>query len=560
MRVIALLFLVFLLHHGFRGNSQNLPLRFSDSNKQVKCKKYFTNPKDSIDISKTIRYCLLKLYSDGYIEARVDTLVDLDKNPVALGFAGNRYKWKTVGSDSLTRIILRDAGISFRFNNKPVSPKNITRFNNSVLKYLENNGYPFAQIRFDDVVIQDGTVSANLAIAKGRKVFIDTLYLKGELALNNRVLQSVSGLKKGALYSEQKFRLLDKRIRQLPFAGLIKSSEVEFIPGKARIYLYLSKRNASHFSGIAGFYNDETTGKIKFNGNINLKLANQLHRAEVIEFEWLSPASGTQKLNIATTWPSIFGWQAGMSGSFILFRQDSTYLNINPRISLDIRTFSGDIFNIFADYRNSKISAINPNPDLNKFSILLYGLGYQVNSLDNQFLPSSGGLVKLTSSAGSKTKTRSKRAAMMEGCSDLVYYKPIINQRLVISLQSRTKILYQTQNEEFSVNELYRIGGLGTLRGFNQESVFTSFYSVLSTEVHLRFSSASGVYLFTEKGFVKAYKTSEITNAWPLSFGFGLNLTTVSGLFQLVYATGKGFGQSFGLKDAKVHVGYIALF
>jgi len=145
----------------------------------------------------------------------------------------------------------------------------------------------------------------------------------------------------------------------------------------------------------------------------------------------------------------------------------------------------------------------------------------------------------------------------------LAEFIPLYENMLILSVNSKSKIktVYKSEgNTNLYENELYRIGGMSTVRGFNQESILSKAYSIATTEIHLRVSEGSGFYLFADKGFVKTYEPNQYKDSWPLGFGIGLNLVTKAGLFNLNYAVGEGFGQTISLRDAKVHFGIATIF
>ena len=52
-------------------------------------------------------------------------------------------------------------------------------------------------------------------------------------------------------------------------------------------------------------------------------------------------------------------------------------------------------------------------------------------------------------------------------------------------------------------NELFRIGGTKLLRGFNEEVIFASFYSVFSLEYRLLFNQNSNLFVFSDLGYTE---------------------------------------------------------
>jgi len=561
---LIVVFFILILHHP--TFSQRLTVTFTDigKSKNFKLSKYNCN--DSLSIQKSLNESLLLLYRKGFIAASFDSISYDSLNINASGVLGERYRWAKVRPDSSTSILLNDVGIKMpTLSNKSVNPRQLTRYFRLTLQQLENNGYPFARDKFNNVLIYEKTIEAQLIIDKGKRVLIDTIYLKGDAKLTNKKLAAIINLKKGEPYSESKIRKIDKRLKQQQFLSQIKPTEVEFLSHKARVYCYLNNKMASRFWGLAGFYSDKTDKKIRLNGELNLSLINSFKSGEKINFEWSAPGKGTQKLNLSTDLPYTFGWQVGVIGAFSLYRQDSTNITINPKFSFTIYTSNGGRFLLNVDYKSTSYT-LNSDVSQTQYAdvtAFLYGLGYEFCNFDNITLPTKGLLVKTNLNTGSRTIKQSPSSNLLEGDLFTEVYFPIHENRLIFAVRTNSKVrtIYNTKGRyTLFNNEMYKIGGMGTIRGFNQETILSSAYSVATLEFHLRMSEGLGIYIFSDKAYAKTYESGESKNNWPLGVGIGLNMVTKAGLFNLSYALGKGFGQNLGIKDAKVHFGIVAVF
>jgi outer membrane protein assembly factor BamA len=548
--------------------TQSLTITFTDVGKTKNYKISALKCDDSLFIKKVFSNCLIPLYSKGFIASSIDSFSCSSNSISAFGIMGAQYRWVNFSPDSATSMLLNDAGIKVpKHSKKPINPNLLIKYFNSTLHQLEDNGYPFALVKLDKVDIKPNCISALIHIDKGYRIFIDTIYLKGDARIAPYRLAALIDLKKGELYSESKIKRIDQRIRQHQYINSIKPSEIEFLNHKARVYCYLSNKPASRFSGLAGFYSDKTNGKIKFNGDLNLSLVNTLKYSEKINFAWSAPGKGTQHLNIATDWPYIFGKQVGVVGSFSLFRCDSTFITINPKISFSFFASNGGRFLLNLDFKKTSYT-LNSEIQNNQYGnsqAFLYGLGYEYNNYDNLYLPTRGILLKTNVNTGSRNlnQKQSSKSNLIEEDLFVEGFIPITENRFILALRSNSKhkIIYNSKgNTSLFENELYRVGGMGTIRGFNQETILSSAYSIATLELHMRMSEGSGLYLFTDKGFVKSHELGHSIDRWPLGVGLGLNLVTKAGLFNLSYALGQGFGQSLGFRDAKVHFGIATFF
>ena len=109
-------------------------------------------------------------------------------------------------------------------------------------------------------------------------------------------------------------------------------------------------------------------------------------------------------------------------------------------------------------------------------------------------------------------------------------------------------------------NELLRIGGLKILRGFDEESINTSSYSIFTLEYRFLLDRNSYFALFSDGGY---YESKDVENSFsdtPLGIGAGINFETKAGIFSFNYAVGRQFDNPIEFRAAKIHFGFVNLF
>ena len=116
------------------------------------------------------------------------------------------------------------------------------------------------------------------------------------------------------------------------------------------------------------------------------------------------------------------------------------------------------------------------------------------------------------------------------------------------------------ENKNLFENELYRIGGLKTLRGFDEESIAASVYAIFSLEFRYLFDLNSYLHFFVDGAYYEQPTSLAYISDWPYGFGAGVNFETRAGIFSLTYALGQREGQPLQFKSAKIHFGLTAIF
>jgi len=98
------------------------------------------------------------------------------------------------------------------------------------------------------------------------------------------------------------------------------------------------------------------------------------------------------------------------------------------------------------------------------------------------------------------------------------------------------------------------------LRGFDEESIFSSAYGVGTAEYRYLLGQNSFLAAFVDYGIStnSSLETHEINNF--LGAGVGMSFETKAGIFNISYAAGKRDEQKFNLRQSKIHLGYVNYF
>ena len=130
-----------------------------------------------------------------------------------------------------------------------------------------------------------------------------------------------------------------------------------------------------------------------------------------------------------------------------------------------------------------------------------------------------------------------------------------LNDKNVINIKSQN---FYLQSEEYIINELYRFGGINSIRGFNENSLQATAFSSILTEYRYIISSNIYAHSIIDYGYFQD-KTSNV-NGNLLGLGFGFGLLTKNGLFNLVYANGSTKEQAIKFSNSIVHISLKASF
>lgn len=557
-----LLYISFILFNTI-GFSQKIKL---ESNEQLPKLKYQDEFVSDADLTLNKRNIITQLQNKGYIAAGIDSVKKTTDLITIYIYTGAKFEWgklqtKNIGDDALNYSGFKEK----LFENKKLSPYEISKLSEKILTFYENNGYPFAELKLDSLTNEGATINGLLIGNRNQLIKIDSIIIKSEEELNKNLIQNIIELKEGEVYNERKIRLISNKILE---SGLYtESAKWQMIFGKkeSKLYLFLKSDKSSQFNGIAGVQPDPVTKKISVTGDVNLHLKNVLKRAENINLEWKKFGDISQELTTSFAYPYILNSQFGTDLSLHLYKRDTTFIELEQKIEMQYLFSNTNVFKIFTKKYESNTLSTFLSESFSNVKINYYGVGLKQTRVNYIFNPLKGYGLDITSSIGNKTnnKLESTTGDLLEIKSTQGLIESKVFGYIPIGKKSTIKIQNQTNyiiSDNIYENELYRFGGLKTLRGFDEESLSASFASISTLELRYLFERNSNAYIFIDGGFIESNVVETYKNNMPIGTGVGVNFETGAGIFTISYAVGKLSNTSFLLRSAKIHFGFVAIF
>jgi hypothetical protein len=554
-----------------------LKLINTDSVKIFKYVKYKSTYKSEKELIRSVNTVLNDLRSDGYLLADVVSRTGDSLNKIYQIQIGKKFKWAHLKKGNADLEMLSKTGYSEKlYSNKPFSYYQAAKLIERSISYYENNGYPFASLKLDSISIEDNSLSAVLHLEKNRFIKIDSIIVKGDAKISKLFLYRYLGIRPNIPYNESALRSASKKIKQLPFLAEQRALELRFYEKQNKLYLFLNKKNASQFDGIIGILPDNKTGKTVFTGDVKIKLVNTIFRSgETFDLNWRRLQSQTQDFKGRIIYPYILGSPIGVDYSLKIYKKDTSFIDVNNNAGLQYYFNGLNNLKVFYKQRNANVLStsglanITSLPDYADVSTQSYGLGLSFEKLDYRFNPHKGFAINIAGQTGNKTIKKNSKI------NDMVYnnlqlrstqYQSEGDVNLFIQIKGNNVLRMGAQygtvfgSAPVFKNELFRIGGLRTLRGFDEESIYASTYVIPTLEYRFLFAQNSNILLFAEGAWYENTSTSAYLNDMPYSFGAGINFDTKAGIFSLNYALGSQKGNGIDVRSGKIHFGLTALF
>ncbi|WP_239020936.1 POTRA domain-containing protein [Pontibacter arcticus] len=525
---------------------------------------------------KEVQALVYRLQQDAYLLASADSSFSRNDTLHVKLHIGQPFAWAKLRNGNMSEGVLVESGFREKFyQGTAFKPAEYVKLQQRILAYAERNGYPFASVWLDSITIKDNKIEAALMVEKAFVVTYDSVQVMGGSKTKPKFLMRYLQLYPGQLYNQDQIAASQRMLSALPYIKATRPPQVRFARDKARVYYFLEDRQANQLDGVVGFLPDPTRPdkKLLITGEANLNIRNIKGTGKSIGLQWRRVNRGSVILNGEYLHPNLFGTPFELGARFNLLKQDSSFITVQPRLQLSYYTLKYGKVSVYSEWRNSRVLSAANLQQLKNLSLAdartnTYGLTYLWNNLDDFYYPRKGRLVELQLAAGTKKLLRSAELERsFYDTLDLTTTQLSLSLRLenFMRLGKNSALLTRVRgealfNDQILLNDMYRIGGLTSLRGFDDYFFYASSFAVGTLEYRLFTAEDSYVLLFYDQGYYRSDLEEVNTQDFPLGLGGGISFSTGAGIFQLIYSVGRSEQQPLSLKYSKIHFGITSKF
>ena len=415
-------------------------------------------------------------------------------------------------------------------------------------------GDPFSTLQLTNIKTQDGMLTAQLQIDRNDTRKIDAIIVKGYEKFPKSFIKQYLKLKPKQVFNLKAITLKTEALETLRFATQIKAPEVLFTKDSTLLYIYIDKQKGNTFDGFIGFGTNAETNKLEFDGYLNLNLINTFNYGESFRVLYKSDENDQKTFNVTAKLPFLFESPIGTQFGLQIFKKDSSYISTAQFAKIDYHINPRNTVALGINVVNSATLLEAPLVNTTDFRSHFYDLSYvhSIPRLQDKLFPRqflfeiSGGLGQRTLENSETTQTK----------IELTTFN-------IFTLNARNSVYAHLQgafliSEQFLNNELFRFGGINSIRGFEEQSLMANLYTVLNTEYRYNVSNTLYVHSIIDVAYYENQNNTTRDNLLGLGFGFGM--LTQAGLFKLNYSNGSSRQQSIKLSDSKVHLSLSASF
>ncbi|GAA4961904.1 POTRA domain-containing protein [Algibacter aquimarinus] len=558
MHKTSYLVIIIYILFSFEGECQDLHLKIYGETEAetaiIDSLQYLKKHNDFVSIKSEVDSLQNRLFKIGYIENNIKEIIKINDSSFHSRLSLKR-KFNTIYihynnsvTDKSTLSLISDNVFDNYFE---LEFYTIGDALNQINSIITQKGYPFSKLYLSDIIVNNKQkLTANLVIeTKEKQRTINSIEIKGYEKFPRSYLKHYLKIKPNQTFNLDRVRNRTKLLNDLNFANQIKSPEVLFSKDSTTLYLYLEKAKSNNFDGFLGFGTNEETNNLEFDGYLNLNLTNNLNFGETFKLLYKSDENDQKTFKTDITLPYLFKSPVGIDLQLQIFKKDSSFTTVNQFTKLHYQINSKH--KIFAGIVNSESNNLlnqNTSASIIDYKTSYYSFAYEYLNPQNtsRLFPIKSRLY-LESNFGTRKLTNESQK---QSQFTIDAFK-IFNLNLKNSIYTRvnSSIL---NSDTYLENELFRFGGITSIRGFEENSLFSSLYGLINTEYRYQLSNSIYIHSITDV----AYFENKVSNTKEklFGYGFGFGLLTKAGLFRFNYANGKLENQKFRLSNSKIHI------
>ncbi len=520
---------------------------------------------DSTEVHDYLYRTISNLRKEGYLLSNVDSLYGTYPNLHAVLHIGGRYELTSLQFSDIPEEIHN------KLQNKPKKylketfrKEEVEELLEEIITYSENNGYPFAKVKLDSVRVIGSTLNAQLLYQPGPLITFDSVHLTSN-GIKSKFLTAHLGIVPGKNYDQRIIDQIPDRLERLRYVRL-QDNAITFSNEECQVHLSLISVKSNRLDGFIGIFPNAAEGSnVLITGKIDLQLRNLFKSGKSLDLFWEKQQVATQSLKVDYRHPNLFASQIGLLAGVDLYKQDTSFINRKLRLGLNFLSKKATV-SAFSSWESSRTIGDNVQDMSQIVDFNLNNFGMRWTNVQDQISSETLWGVDLGGTIGKKSIQANETDSLFFLLTpESIQYT--FDATILAQFQLTGPWFFYGKlssgvvaNEQLFLNDLFRLGGLRSLRGFYENQFYASKYVTGTVEARYFFAEKSNLVVFLDYGSLSYSLIMENYNDQPLGFGIGTNIETNAGILSLNYAVGKSNEQPLDLKFSKIHIGYIASF
>jgi outer membrane protein assembly factor BamA len=546
------------------ATSQNLTLKIFGNDtiesQVIDSIGYLKNHKNFTSINSEIDSIQNKLFKLGYIENE-SSKIEKENDSSFLAKIDLKKKYYTIyiyyDKTNLSKSLLNSVSKKVYVDYFELPISKIESSLNFINAEISNKGFPFAKLSLTNIQLDnDGILKADLTLnSQTEKRNINSIIIKGYEKFSKSYLKHYLKIKPNQIFDLKTLKEKTEQLNNLRFAKQIKSPEVLFTKDSTTLYVYVEKTKSNTFDGFLGFGTNEQTNKLDFNGYLNLNLINTLNYGESFSLQYKSTESSQKLFQAEINMPYIVNTPVGLDLQLHIFKQDSSFTTVNQSLKLNYQINSKHkLYTGIKSTESNNLLNTNSYLAVSDYKSNYFTLGYEFTKPHyyNLLFPVNSKLYIESGFGKRKNSDTSEKQTQLYLDAFNIFN---LNEKNSIYLRFNGSSLL---SDNYFENELYRFGGINSIRGFEENSILATSYGIINTEYRLQLSSTIYIHSIIDVASFENKITDTKEKLYAYGFGFGIKSN--AGLLKLNFANGKTNTQKFKFSNSQVHLSLSAVF
>lgn len=439
-----------------------------------------------------------------------------------------------------------------------------------ILDMYETKGYTFASVNVENIeqYSDNGTekLRVKIRIDENEKIKIDNIVIEGNTSTRRDVIVREITLDEGNTITKENLLDIRKRLENLGYFESVDEPKILKYKRSTVLQIRVKEGNTNTFDGILGYVpptQNEESGY--FTGLVNLSIRNLFGTGRKVEARFQKEIKTTQELELRYLEPWLLGYPLNINLGFLQRIEDSLYIKRELGMKAEAMITKKFSVSLLFNYERVIPTVTTTLQSIFDSRLLASGVELKFDSRDYVYNPYSGILYRTSYSVGQKKiyNTASFPGldipgdfTVQKGAVDLdFYYTFFKRQSSLISLHG-----VEIRSPRFETADLYRFGGIQSVRGYRDGQFLASRCAWSNIEVRYSLARRTFVFGFYDFGYYLKPEDdiSKIAKQEGFIFGYGLGirLETALGMFGVSYALGRGDS----ILEGKIHFGLVNNF
>ena len=453
--------------------------------------------------------------------------------------------------------------------NQRFSETDMKRQIGEMLFFLENHGYPLAEISILKLEYEPDFNMLNivLSVDPGPKVFLERFDIQGNELTRTAVILREIRLKPGDLYQHEAVLNLSETLQRLGFFQSVDPPRIRFRKNRAIVAIRIHEGNPNTFDGVVGYTpSNDPDRPGYFTGQLHFLFRNLFGTGRFFEAFWDKKDRFSQAMRFGYEEPWIRGWPIHAGGYFTQEIRDTTYVDRGWRLRIRYSPWPTLSLSVEGGRREILPDSLGSRQnDLAQSRSWVGSLGLDYSTFNEPLNPARGVRYHTMATFGRKKNQGPAFLDTIPGWRRPVNTRQIqADAEFVLPLLKRQVVFLGLHGQEVKsgedfvpLSEQIRFGGTTTLRGYAEDLFRGSLVAWLNLEYRYLIGRRSRVFVFMDAGtYQRREREKGLIRGNKIGYGFGLRLETRLGVMGVDY----GLGQGDGLMQGKVHVGLVNRF